>query len=168
MIPPGFSAKARRCFRFSVPDEWYRRSQPRSTSSMSLEPSESTIKAVQEMEASEEEEDAGGTAKQIPAPPASKVSVASSAKPSSTSTEWRQSLSQARFSSVFDSWLRSPTPPSPPRVTKVSTPERMSVSEPKLMGRTNGDALSQTSQDDSGDDVMDTNEFEQLLVCSNL
>ena len=167
MSPPGFSAKARRCFRFSVPDEWYRRSQPRSTSSMSLEPSESTIKAVQEMEASEDE-DAGGTARQIPAHPASNVSVSSSAKPSSTSTEWRQSLSQARFSNVFDSWLRSPTPASPPRVTKVSTPERMSVSEPKLMGRTNGDAPSQTSQDDSGNDGLDTNEFEQLLVCSNV
>ena len=167
MTPPGFAAKARRCFRFSVPDEWYRRSRPRSTSSMSLEPSESTIKAVQEMEAEEEEEESG-TAKQIPARPASIVSLSSPAKTSSTSTEWRQSLSQARLSSVFDSWLRSPTSSSPPRVTKVSTPERMSVSEPKLMGRTNGDADSQTSLDDSEEESLDTDEFEQLLVCANL
>ena len=164
MTPPGFAAKARRCFRFSVPDEWYRRSRPRSTSSMSLEPSESTIKAVQEMEASEEEEESG-TAKQIPARPASIVSLSSSAKTSST--EWRQSLSQARLSSVFDSWLRSPTS-TPPRVAKVSTPERMSVSEPKLMDRTYGDTDSQTSQDDSGEESLDTDEFEQLLVCSNV
>ena len=130
---------------------------------MSLEPSESTIKAVQDMEASEEE-DAGGTAKQSPPSAASKVS--SPAKTSSTPTEWRQSLSQARFSSVFDSWLRPSTPTSPPRVTKDFTPERMSVSEPKLMERTNGDAHSQTSQDDSEEDGLDTSEFEQLLVCA--
>ncbi|KAH9077002.1 armadillo-type protein, partial [Lactarius deliciosus] len=158
VTPPGFSAKAKHFFRFSVPDEWYRRSRPRSTSSMSVEPSESTIKAVQEMEASEEE-DAGGTAKQNPAHPASKVP--SPAKPS---TEWRQSLSQARFSSVFDSWLRPSTSTSPPKVTKDSAlPERMSVSEPKLMGRTNGDSHSQTSQDDNWEDGLDTNEFEQML-----
>jgi diaphanous 1 len=136
---------------------------------MSVEPSQSTIKAVQDMEASEEEEEnAGGTAKQIPARPASKVSVSSSAKTSSSSMEWRQSLSQARLSSVFDSWLHSSTSTSPPRVTKVSTPERMSVSEPMLMGRTNGDADSQTSEDDSGDDSLDADEFEQLLVCASV
>ena len=117
------------------------------------------------MEASEEE-DAGGTAKQTPASVTSKVS--SPAKTNSTSIEWRQSLSQARFSSVFDTWLRPSTSTSPPRVTKVPTPERMSVSEPKLMGRTNGDAHSQTSQDDSEEDGLDTDEFEQLLVCVNL
>jgi hypothetical protein len=44
----------------------------------------------------------------------------------------------------------------------------MSVSEPKLMGRTNGDADSQTSQDDSGEESLDTDEFEQLLVCANV
>jgi diaphanous 1 len=134
---------------------------------MSVEPSESTIKAVQEMEASEEEEESG-TAKQIPAHPASKVPDTSSAKTSATSTEWRQSLSQARLSSVFDSWLRSPTPTSPPRVTKVSTPERMSVSEPKLIGLTNGDTDSQTGQEDSVEEGLDTDEFEQLLVCVNV
>ncbi len=132
---------------------------------MSLEPSESTLKAVQDMEASEEK-DAGGTAKQNPARPASKVS--SPVKPSSTSTEWRQSLSQARFSSVFDSWLRPSTSTSPPRVTKDYAPERVSVSEPKLMERTNGGAHSQTSQDDSEEDGLDTNEFEQMLVCANV
>ncbi|KAH9045189.1 hypothetical protein EDB85DRAFT_2270242 [Lactarius pseudohatsudake] len=66
VIPPGFSAKGKRFFRFSVPDEWYRCSQPRSTSSMSLEWSESTFKGVPDMDASEEE-DVGGTAKQGPA-----------------------------------------------------------------------------------------------------
>jgi hypothetical protein len=45
----------------------------------------------------------------------------------------------------------------------------MSVSEPKLMGRTNGDADSQTSEDDSGEDSLDMgDEFEQLLVCAQL
>ena len=82
--------------------------------------------------------------------------------------EWRQSLSQARFSSVFDGWLRSSTSTSTPRVTKVSTPERMSVSEPMLMGRTNGDAGSQTSEDDSEDGSLDADEFEQLLVCASI
>ena len=132
---------------------------------MSLEPSESTIRAVQDMEASEEE-DEGGTAKQSTAQAAS--NVPSPAKPSSSSTEWRQSLSQARLSSVFDSWLRPSISTSPPKVTKDSTPKRMSVSEPKLVGRTNGDDHSQRIQDDSGDDGLDTNEFEQMMVFANM
>ncbi len=44
----------------------------------------------------------------------------------------------------------------------------MSVSEPKLVGRTNGDDHSQRSQDDSGDDGLDTNEFEQMMVFANM
>jgi len=158
--PPPFSVKARRFFQFSVPDEWYRRSRPRSTSSMSLEPSESTIKACQDIEA--EEEDGDGTAKQASA---RAVSDGSPPSPSKTkSTDWRQSLSQARLSSVFESWLRPSTPTSPPRVAKTSTSERMSVSEPKLLERTNGDVGSDTNSVDAVEVDLDTDGFEQMLV----
>lgn len=156
--PSTFSANARRFFRFSVPDEWYRRSRPRSTSSVSFEPSESTIKANQDMETSEEE-DGDGTAKQVNA------SAVSDSSPSKTkSADWRQSLSQGRLSSVFEGWLRPTTPTSPPRAAKAYTPERMSVSEPKLLEPTNGDVGSRTSNVDSVEVDLDTDEVEQMLV----
>ena len=127
---------------------------------MSLEPSESTIRACQDIEA--EEEDGDGTAKQASA---RAVSDGSPPPPSKTkSTDWRQSLSQARLSSVFEGWLRPSTPTSPPRVAKTSTSERMSVSEPKLLERTNEDVSSDTSSVDTVDVDLDTDGFEQMLV----
>ena len=163
-IPSTFSAKARRSFRFSVPDEWYRRSRPRSTSSVSLEPSEATMKAIQGMGMLEEEEDDGdGTAKQGNTRPASDCSPPSNTTP----TDWRQSLSQARLSSVFESWLRPSTPTSPSRAPKSSTSERISVSEPKLMERTDGDVETRTHPD-VGDVDLDMDGFEQMLVCTRV
>lgn len=156
------SANAKRFFRFSVPDEWYRRSRPRSTSSVSLEPSESTIKENQDMETSEEEGD--GTAKQANASAVSDVSPPSKTK----STDWRQSLSQARLSSVFESWLRLSTPTSPtspPRPAKNFMPERMSVSEPKLMERTSKDVNSHLSHVNATEVDLDMGDFDQMLVC---
>jgi len=156
--PSTFSAKATRFFRFSVPDEWYRRSRPRSTSSMSYEPSDSTIKASQDTETSEEDGD--GTAKQANTSALSDISPSSKTK----SADWRQSLSQGRLSSVFEGWLRPTTPTSPPRAAKAYTPERMSVSEPKLLEPTNGDVGSRTSNVDSVEVDLDTDEVEQMLV----
>ncbi|KAH9062164.1 hypothetical protein EDB87DRAFT_1682170 [Lactarius vividus] len=57
----------------SVPDEWCRGTRRRSTSSMSLEASGSTIKKVPDTEAPDEE-DTGETAKQCPAHQASYIS----------------------------------------------------------------------------------------------
>lgn len=109
-----------------------------------------------------EEEDGDGTAKQASA---RAVSDGSPPSPSRTkSTDWRQSLSQARLSSVFEGWLRPSTPTSPPKVAKTSTPERMSVSEPKPLERTNGDVGSDTNSVDAVDVDLDTDGFEQMLV----
>jgi diaphanous 1 len=155
--PSTFSAKATRFFRFSVPDEWYRRSRPRSTSSMSYEPSDSTIKASQDTETSEEDGD--GTAKQANTSALSDISPSSKTK----SADWRQSLSQGRLSSVFEGWLRPSTPTSP-RTAKTSTLERMSVSEPKLMERANGDVGSDASSVDAAEVDLDTDDFAQMLV----
>jgi diaphanous 1 len=164
-IPSPFSAKARHSFRFSVPDEWYRRSRPRSTSSLSLEPSESTTNAIQDTEMSSEEEDGGdGTAKQGNARPESDVSPQSRTK----STDWRQSLSQARLSSVFENWLRPSTPTSPTRAHRSSISERMSVSEPKPMERTNSDVDVLTMHSDTGDVDLDMDGFEEMLVCTKM
>jgi diaphanous 1 len=129
---------------------------------MSLEPSESTIKAIQDMETSEEE-DGDGTAKQANTSAVSDVSPSSKTK----STDWRQSLSQARLSSVFESWLRPSTPTSPTRTAKSSTPERMSVSEPKLLDRTSEDVGSHTDQADVVEGDLDMADFEQMLVREN-
>ncbi|KAI0307002.1 hypothetical protein B0F90DRAFT_1807716 [Multifurca ochricompacta] len=156
-VPSGFSSKARRLFRFSVPDEWYRRPRPRTTSSVSLEPSESTIRAIQDTEAPEE--DAGGTAKQTTSHAASDVSPPSGAR----SIDWRHSLSQARLSSVFEGWLRPSTPTSPPRASKSFTSERMSVSEPRLVEQVNIDVDFHTSHADAGEVDLDMGNFEQML-----
>jgi diaphanous 1 len=158
--PSTFSVKARRSFRVSVPDEWYRRSRPRSTSSLSVEPSESTVKAALDMDTSEEEGD--GTAKQaITSTAVSDVSPPSKAK----SADWRQSLSQGRLSSVFEGWLRPSTPTSPTRTGKSFAPERMSVSEPRLLERTSEDAGSHTGHADAMEAELNMSDFEQMLVC---
>ena len=160
--PSTFSAKARRYFRFSVPEEWYRRSRPRPTSSVS---SESLTEASQDIETSEEE-DGDGTAKQARASAVSDISPPSKVK--FESADWRQSLSQGRLSSVFESWLRPSTPTSPTRAAKNFTPERMSVSEPKLLERTGEDVVSHTSHVDAVEDDLDMADFEQMLVCTQL
>ena len=163
--PSTFSAKARRFFRFSVPDEWYRRLRPRPTSSLSLEQSESLTEASHDTGTSEEE-DGDGTAKQRRASAVSDTSPPSKAK--SNSAEWRQSLSQGRLSSVFESWLRPSTPTSPTRTAKNFTPERMSVSEPKLLERTGESDTSDTNCVDAVEADLDMGDFEQMLVCAQL
>jgi diaphanous 1 len=165
--PSTFSAKARRFFRFSVPDEWYRRSRPRPTSSLSLESSGSLTEASQDMETSEEE-DGDGTAKQARASAVSDILPPSTSKVKSESPDWRQSLSQGRLSSVFESWLRPSTPTSPTRAAKNFTPERMSVSEPKLLVRAGEDVASHTSHVDAVEVDSDMEDFEQMLVCGQL
>jgi diaphanous 1 len=163
--PSTFSAKARRFFRFSVPDEWYRRSRPRSTSSLSLDQSESLTGASHDTGPSEEE-DGDGTAKQARASAVSDTSSPSKVK--SESADWRQSLSQGRLSSVFESWLRPSTPTSPTTTTKNFTPERMSVSEPRLLERTGESDASDTNNIDAVETDLDMGDFEQMLVCTQL
>ena len=165
-VPPStFSAEARRSFRFSVPEEWYRRSRPRPSSSLSLDLSESSTEASHDMGTSEEG-DGDGTAKQSRANAVSDASPPSKAKPESA--DWRQSLSQGRLSSVFESWLRPSTPTSPTRSANNFTPERMSVSEPKLLERTSESDTSDTNNVDAVEADLDMGDFEQMLVCAQL
>jgi hypothetical protein len=112
-----------------------------------------------------DEEDSGdGTAKQNNTRPESGVSPQSKMK----STDWRQSLSQARLSSVLESWLRPSTPTSPPRPHKSSTSERMSVSEPKPMVQANSGVDTRTIHADTGENDLDMDDFEQMLVCTKV
>ena len=113
-----------------------------------------------------EEEDGDGTAKQPRASAVSDISPPSKAK--SESADWRQSLSQGRLSSVFESWLRPSTPTSPTRTAKNFTPERMSVSEPKLLERTSESDISDTSNVDAVEADLDMVDFDQMLVCAQL
>ena len=66
--PSPFTIHVTRTLRLVVPDEWYRRAKTRALSTASTEPSEATIKALQEMEENDEaDSDDGngeGTAKQ--------------------------------------------------------------------------------------------------------
>lgn len=161
---PPSSVKSRRFFRFSVPDEWYRRSRSRPTSSLSLDQFESSTEASYDMGTSEEDGD--GTAKQSRTNAVSDASPPSKVK--SESADWRQSLSQGRLSSVFESWLRPSTPTSPTRTTNNLTPERMSVSEPKLLERTGESDTSDTNNVDAVEADLDMGDFEQMLVCAQL
>ncbi|KAI0028371.1 hypothetical protein K488DRAFT_89818, partial [Vararia minispora EC-137] len=157
--PAGFSLHATHTLRFCVPDEWYRRSRERSSSSArSIEPSDATIKALQAMEADDDDE--YGTAKQTVSPATSTVSrrnagvVASSVASSSGngSGDWRATISQTRLSSMFTGWL-SPSdepahpPPAPaPAPAPGFAPQRMSVSAPTLVDL----AASAESEPDAG------------------
>jgi diaphanous 1 len=167
LIPNPLSSNARRTFRFCVPDEWYRRSRSRNMSSnSSLEPSDSTIKQLAALQESDEEEsdEDEGTAK-------TPKQIHPSSRPSPTSQQsWRGSVTQARLSSLFDGWLGSAPPSSPPSVSNrnsaIFTPERKSVSEPKLMPQHSGNILrvddsSDTEQDES--DSFDEQAFEEML-----
>jgi diaphanous 1 len=154
-----FSARARRGFRFCVPDEWYRRSKSRSITTGSLQPSESTIKRNAALREADDEIDEEGTARFQTA--ASHILSPTVAPPASP--DWRSSISQARLSSLFDVWKRpvSPTSPSPPGVSH----KKKVVSEPRLVEQHSGNSLLST-----GDEVTEVVQtfnatyFEQMLV----
>ena len=112
------------------------------------------------------DEDGDGTAKQCRASAVSDASPQSKVK--SESADWRQSLSQGRLSSVFESWLRPSTPTSPTRATNNVTPDRMSVSEPKLLERTGESDASDTNDADAVEADLDMGDFELMLVCAQL
>jgi hypothetical protein len=160
-VPNPFSHLATRHFRFCVPDEWYRRSKPRSISTASLAPSEATIQRLADLEEEEDQDEfeRDGTAKQknmVDSP----LAADSTSKPGSG--DWKGTFSQNRLSTFFDGWLPSSNPPhpidSPPR-------ERMSVSEPKLLDQSFlGREMHTHSEDTSDEDEIDPADFTQLLV----
>lgn len=162
-FPPSASSVAH-TFRFCVPDEWYRRSKSRSVSTTSTEPSEDTIRRLADMEEEEESGESGGTAKQK-ADTGSEPDLRTPTSGFSAPTDWRSSISQNRFSSMFESWIR---PTSPTAETTAIPVERKVVSDPRLMDRTSRDLGSTgvPTEGDAGANDVDPGEFEEMLVCT--
>lgn len=151
---------ASRYFRFCVPDEWYRRSRSRSSSTASFEPSEDTVKRLASLQESEEEgEDEGADSGTAKLGQSSSAGASSSIKPFIPPNDWRSSLSQNRLSSMFESWIR-PTSP----VAGLSSPERKTVSEPKPMTKLASSSSGTTTVSDL--EGVEYTEFEQMLVCT--
>lgn len=150
-----FGSSAIRSFRICIPDEWFRRSKSRSTSSASSSyaPSEDTVRRLESLQESDEEsEEEGGTAKMKESSPS--PSKSSFVAPN----DWRSSISQSRLSSMFESWMHPTTSADPP-----STPEKKVVSEPKLVESRSGDQIDHSTPS-NGNDA--DSEFEQMLVRS--
>jgi diaphanous 1 len=149
------SRSATREFRFCVPDEWYRRSKPRSLSTASLTPSEATIKHLAELE--DDLSDGEGTAKQKhdanSPPPNNKIGKG----------DWKETFSQNRISTFFDGWL-----PSSNTSHNADSPplERMSVSEPKLLDQSTveREMLTKSEENASDEDEGDLADFHQMVV----
>ena len=160
LLPNPIGPSASRSFRFCVPDEWYRRSKSRtvSSSSTSSDVSQDTIRRLADLEESDEDEDTEGegTAKQ------KGLDTSDAARGGfKAPMDWRGSISQSRFSSYLESWMRpqSPTGEGKP----PSSPEKKVVSEPKLMEQRTGDSVSSTASNEQSSGV-DLAEFEQMLV----
>jgi diaphanous 1 len=162
--PNPFSTRATRKIVFCVPDEWYRRSKSRTTSSSSLEPSEETIRRLVSLQESENEDDDDNdgedTAKLQSRAKATSVSIQSP-------TDWKGSLSQARLSSMFDGWMRPTSPPTSVQTNAGSLDRRKSiVSEPRLVEQhTAGHMVTPESTHDEESDI-DVTAFDAMLVSS--
>jgi diaphanous 1 len=124
--------KAIRRFRVCVPDEWYRRSvsKSHSLSSFSLDYGDTTIKQQQVDDDDEEDEDEG-TAKAVTKYPPSAADRSTSSPTPTLSSD----SSKNRLSSMFDSWLHSPSTASPsiPATPSSREDRRKSVSGPVLV-----------------------------------
>ncbi len=124
-------------YRFCVPDEWYRRPSRIAPSKSSFKPTEETLKRLSELD--DDDSDGENTAKQKrngngASAPQSPISDRS-ASPSSLGT-----FSSARLSTMFGSWLGSPS--SQQELTFEG--ERRLVSEPIAMsdpGQGPGDSV---------------------------
>jgi len=158
-----FHSSAPRTFRFCIPDEWFRRSKPRHLTSTSLEPSESTIKRLADLEALDDEGSTNGedTAKQ--------PKLVQTPRPHHEcrdSPDWRSSLSQSRLPNLFDGLLSDQPSASVKRPNTMLAPERVNVSEPKLMEHHSGSSAAGSSFGDSErSEAEEPNnaEFEQML-----
>ena len=157
-----YGSSASRSFRFCVPDEWYRRSKSRSTSSTSTDVSEDTNRRLADLQEDDEDDGEGedGTAKQK----SLEMSQLQAGSPQSprggfvAPMDWRGSISQNRFSSILDSWMRPRSP-----VTQEEKPTPRIVSEPKLVAHNTGDSVTSAVADPSSGDI-DPAEFERMLV----
>ncbi|CDO73783.1 hypothetical protein BN946_scf185015.g111 [Trametes cinnabarina] len=157
-----YGASASRSFRFCVPDEWYRRSKSRSTSSTSTVVSEDTIRRLADLQEDDEEEGEGeeSTAK-LKSPGLQEQQLGSSQISRGgfvAPIDWRGSISQNRFSSIIDSWMRPQSP-----VGHEEKPTPKIVSEPKLVEHKAGEVSAGNSAEESAVDDVDPADFEQML-----
>lgn len=159
------SPAASRSFRVCIPDEWYRRSRSRRNSAASLTPSDDTVKRLESLEESDEEDsgegEGDGTAKQK-----GRIQETVSSSPGffTANSEWRSSMSQSRLSSIFDSWRQS-TGSTNATISPPSSPEKKIVSEPTLIPQnTGGPFNAKTSSNVSSKEAIDVVEFEHMLV----
>ena len=119
---------------------------------------------LQESEEEDEGEGEGeGTAKLQDA--AKTPVAATSASPKFTApSDWRNSIAQNRLSSLFDSWIHSG---SPTNSIVETTPEKKTVSEPKLISHNTGDSaakLPAAETSGEGEDGPSAQDFEEMLV----
>ena len=153
--PNTFPSKTQvnRIIRICVPDEWYRRSKSR-VSSTALDNND-TLKASGHGNVEDDEEEEGGTAKQNHAP---SVSTSRSADPKQSN----------RLSSIFEGWLPGGgLAPVPPVLANAAAGDRSSINvskpvpvlEPQKTGL--GVSMSDESEGDEVDEVAD---FERMLV----
>lgn len=156
LTPNPFRPSAQRNFRFCVPDEWYRRSKSRIVPTTSVGPSESTLKQAANLGKYDEAESSEGE-------DTAKIKITQ--RPHNErrdSPDWRSSLSQARLSSLFEGWGN--TTPSQASKRDSFSPERVSVSEPKLVQQFTGGSRSDPGSEVSESAEPDSAEFEALLV----
>jgi len=153
--PNTFPSKTQvnRIIRICVPDEWYRRSKSR-LSSTALDNND-TLKANGHGNVEDDEEEEGGTAKQNHAP---SVSTSKSADP-------RQSN---RLSNIFEGWLPGGgTAPAPPVLANAIAGDRSSINVskpvPVLEPQKTGLGISM-SDEAEGDEVDGVADFERMLV----
>lgn len=167
LFPNPFPGAASRSYRFCIPDEWYRRSKSRSVSPTAPR---NALGDLESPEKSEDESEGEGTAKQKALARSSSTTSPPTSPGFAAPIDWRGSMSQARLSSIFESWIH---PSGSSSSSTSSRSERKSVSEPRLVEHTTGgnvqtspagsyDPLPLDQQQDEGVDRID---FEQMLVC---
>ena len=153
-----FTRKAKRSFRFSVPDEWYRRPGI----SKGTDESKETNDAHDPSQSNENDSEGEGTAKA--------VTQSKTEASSSSGTGNRGSLSQNRLSSMFTGLLQptSPTTSFTPDNAVATSSKRMTVSEPVLLEQHTGGSIKSVGESSLTHVDIDPNAFEAMLVCTDL
>jgi len=162
--PNPFKSTAKRKIRICVPDEWYRRTKPRSIQSARA-PSDSTIRRLAAMQEDEDssDEEGEGTAKMGD-------QTTSPGRPNSAKDlEQRGLVTQGRLSSLFEGWINN-SPTSPNRNSASFIPDnRKSVSEPRLVDQAiyshlGRNSISDTNTKDEESPDFSERAFEEMLV----
>lgn len=154
-------------FRFSVPDEWYRRPGSNSVRAVSQRRENRATSVQSDPKEADSESDQEDTAKATRAA----GSRSSSIETRSSDSGRKGAFAANRLSNLFDGWLISPSSKSPSEISQPSTPssssERFSVSEPMLLDSPPVKHLTdqwKDSGDDEEQDALDDDDFEIMMV----